>query len=83
MSADSPLGQTLGRTPSKASRRSGTAVLTIPDVHEARNWWYSPADRQIASLWAEHIRSDIILVDGVPDGYDPAKTAAKMRELMP
>jgi len=38
-----------------------------------------PADR---ALRADHIESDIILADGVPDGYDPAKTAAQMREFL-
>lgn len=61
----------------------GTAVvIAFPGIDEARNWWDSPAYRQIAHLRADHIESDIILVDGVPDGYDPAKTAAKMREFL-
>jgi uncharacterized protein (DUF1330 family) len=61
----------------------GAAVLiAFPGLDEARDWWDSPAYQQIAPLRADHIESDIILVDGVPDGYDPAKTAAKMREFL-
>jgi hypothetical protein len=33
-------------------------------------------------LRTDHVDGDIILVDGVPDGYDPAKTAARMREFL-
>jgi uncharacterized protein (DUF1330 family) len=57
-------------------------VIAFPDIDEARNWWDSPAYRQIVHLRTDHVPGDIILVDGVPDGYDPAKTAAKMRELL-
>jgi uncharacterized protein (DUF1330 family) len=57
-------------------------VIAFPGIDEVRSWWDSPAYRQIAPLRADHIDSDIILVDGIPDGYDPAETAAKMRELL-
>jgi uncharacterized protein (DUF1330 family) len=57
-------------------------VIAFPGIDEARSWWDSPAYRQIAPLRADHIDSDIILVDGIPDGYDPAEAAAKMRELL-
>jgi uncharacterized protein (DUF1330 family) len=57
-------------------------VIAFPGIDEARTWWDSPAYRQIAHLRTDHIDGDIILVDGVPGGYDPAKTAAKMRELL-
>jgi uncharacterized protein (DUF1330 family) len=57
-------------------------VIAFPGINEARGWWESPAYRQIVHLRTDHIDGDIILVDGVPDGYDPAKTAAKMREFL-
>ena len=57
-------------------------VIAFPGIDQARNWWDSPAYRQIVPLRASHVEGDIILVDGVPDGYDPAKTAAKMREFL-
>ena len=57
-------------------------VIAFPGIDEARDWWDSPAYQRIAPLRADHIDSDIIMVGGVPDGYDPAKAAAKMRELL-
>lgn len=57
-------------------------VIAFPGVAQARDWWDSPAYRRIAPLRSDHIDGDIILADGVPDGYDPAATAAKMRELL-
>jgi uncharacterized protein (DUF1330 family) len=57
-------------------------LIAFPGMDEARSWWDSPAYRQIAPLRTDHIESDIILVDGVPDGYEPGKTAARMRELL-
>ena len=57
-------------------------VIAFPGIDQARNWWDSPEYRQIAPLRADHIETDVILVDGVPDGYDPARTGAKMRELL-
>ena len=57
-------------------------VIAFPGIDAARDWWDSPAYQRIAPLRADHIESDIIMVGGVPDGYDPAKAAAKMRELL-
>lgn len=34
----------------------------------------------IAPLRSRHIEGDIIVVDGVPDGYDPSATAKLIRE---
>ncbi|MFF0383607.1 DUF1330 domain-containing protein [Streptomyces sp. NPDC004286] len=57
-------------------------LIGFPGITEARAWWDSPAYREIAPLRSRHIAGDIILVDGVPDGYDPATTAKAMREAM-
>ncbi|MEU4316582.1 DUF1330 domain-containing protein [Nocardia sp. NPDC024068] len=54
-------------------------MIGFPGIAEARAWWDSPAYREIAPLRSRHIAGDIILVDGVPAGYDPAATAAAMR----
>ncbi|GES29129.1 hypothetical protein San01_16160 [Streptomyces angustmyceticus] len=35
---------------------------------------------EILPLRTRHIEGDVVLVPGVPDGYDPAGTAAKVRE---
>jgi hypothetical protein len=41
------------------------------------------AYREIAPLRSRHIDGDIIMVDGVTADYDPATTAAAMREGLP
>ncbi|WP_406379938.1 DUF1330 domain-containing protein [Streptomyces sp. NBC_00197] len=58
-------------------------VIGFPGMAEARAWWESPAYREIAPLRSRHIEGDIILVPGVPEGYDPAVTAKAMREALP
>ncbi|MFJ5260510.1 DUF1330 domain-containing protein [Streptomyces sp. NPDC088387] len=55
-------------------------VIGFPGTAEARAWWDSPAYQEIAPLRARHIAGDIILVEGVPDGYDPARSAQTVRE---
>lgn len=54
-------------------------AIGFPSLEQAREWWNSPAYREIAPLRSRHIPSDIILVDGVPVDYDPAETARAMR----
>ncbi|ANH94897.1 MULTISPECIES: DUF1330 domain-containing protein [unclassified Streptomyces] len=58
-------------------------VIGFPGITEARAWWDSPAYREIAPLRSRHVEGDIILVAGVPEGYDPAATARAMREALP
>jgi hypothetical protein len=58
-------------------------VIGFPAIAEARAWWDSPAYREIAPLRSRHIEGDIILVPGVPEGYDPTVTARAMRETPP
>ncbi|MBN3932338.1 DUF1330 domain-containing protein [Streptomyces verrucosisporus] len=58
-------------------------VIGFPGIDEARAWWDSPAYREIAPLRSRHIAGDIILVEGVAEGYDPAATARAMREVLP
>lgn len=55
-------------------------VIGFPGIAEARAWWESPAYRDIAPLRSRHIEGDIVLVPGVPEGYDAAVTAKAMRE---
>ncbi|WP_231444378.1 DUF1330 domain-containing protein [Brevibacterium zhoupengii] len=54
-------------------------IIGFPSIDDARRWWDSPAYRRIAPLRSRHIASDIILVEGVPEGYDPSGTAQAMR----
>ncbi len=58
-------------------------VIAFPAIAEARAWWASPAYQEIAPLRSRHIDGDIILVDGVPEGYDATATAAAMRDALP
>ncbi|QIQ04724.1 DUF1330 domain-containing protein [Streptomyces liangshanensis] len=58
-------------------------VIGFPGIAEARDWWDSAAYQEIAPLRSRHIKGDIILVEGVPEGYDPAVTARAMREALP
>ncbi|MFI6146264.1 DUF1330 domain-containing protein [Streptomyces sp. NPDC051109] len=58
----------------------GTVViLGFPDIESARAWYDSPAYQALLPLRARHIPGELILVDGVPPGYDAAKTAAGLR----
>lgn len=57
-------------------------VIGFPSIAAARRWWDSPAYRRIAPLRSRHIDSDIILVEGVPAGYDPSGTAQAMRDSL-
>ncbi|MEU8350106.1 MULTISPECIES: DUF1330 domain-containing protein [unclassified Streptomyces] len=58
-------------------------MIGFPGAAEARAWWDSAAYREIAPLRSRHIEGDIILVEGVPEDYDPAATAKAMREALP
>lgn len=58
-------------------------VIGFPSLGDARAWWDSPAYQEIAPLRSRHIEGDIILVEGVPDGYDGAAFAASMRAALP
>jgi uncharacterized protein (DUF1330 family) len=58
-------------------------VIGFPGLAEARDWWDSTAYQEIAPLRSRHIEGDIILIEGVPEGYDPASTAKAMRETLP
>lgn len=58
-------------------------MIGFPGIGEARAWWDSTAYREIAPLRSRHIESNVILVEGVPEGYDPAVTAKAMRDALP
>ncbi|WP_251152929.1 DUF1330 domain-containing protein [Cellulosimicrobium sp. Marseille-Q4280] len=58
-------------------------VIGFPGIAEARAWWDSPAYQEIAPLRSRHVQGDIILVEGVPAGYDATATAEAMRQTAP
>jgi uncharacterized protein (DUF1330 family) len=57
-------------------------MIGFPGIDEARAWWESPAYQEIAPLRSRHIEGDIILVEGVPQDYDPTSTANAIREAL-
>ncbi|MFC8224383.1 DUF1330 domain-containing protein [Streptomyces sp. NPDC057287] len=58
-------------------------MIGFPGIAEARAWWGSPAYREIAPLRSRHIEGDIIIVEGVPEGYDPSAAVKAVREALP
>ncbi|MGH9112839.1 MAG: DUF1330 domain-containing protein [Acidimicrobiales bacterium] len=56
-------------------------VIEFPDVGAAQAWYDSPAYQAILPLRTDNIDGSAVIVDGVAPGYDPAKTAAALREL--
>lgn len=58
----------------------GSIVLIgFPDLEHARTWYDSPAYRAILRLRTDHIAGDVVLVDGVREGYDPRERAARLQ----
>ncbi|MEU3408084.1 DUF1330 domain-containing protein [Streptomyces sp. NPDC006670] len=55
-------------------------IIAFPDIERARAWYASPAYQEILPLRTRHISADILLVEGVPAGYDATRTAAAIRE---
>ncbi len=58
-------------------------VIRFPGIDESRAQWDPPAYQEIAPLRSRHIKGDIILVEGVPEGYDPRATAKALRDSPP
>ncbi|GAA2275569.1 hypothetical protein GCM10010402_34930 [Actinomadura luteofluorescens] len=57
-------------------------MIGFSGIAEARAWWDSPAYREIAPLRLRHIEGYIILVEGVPEDYDPAPAAQALRSAL-
>ena len=53
-------------------------VIGFPDLPAARAWYDSPAYAEIAPLRTRNSVGDVLLVDGVPDGYRAAAYADKL-----
>ncbi|MCX5228290.1 DUF1330 domain-containing protein [Streptomyces sp. NPDC006553] len=54
-------------------------IIGFPSYENARAWYDSAAYQALIPLRTRHMAGDILLVEGVADGYDPAATAAAMR----
>jgi uncharacterized protein (DUF1330 family) len=59
----------------------GTVVIIeFPDAGAAHAWYHSPAYQAILPLRTRNIDGSTLIVEGVAPGYDPAHTAAALRE---
>ncbi|MGW1868008.1 DUF1330 domain-containing protein [Streptomyces mauvecolor] len=56
-------------------------IIGFPGIEEARGWYDSAAYQELVPLRADHIPGDLVLVDGVGDGYDAGHTAAAYRAM--
>ncbi|MET8848801.1 DUF1330 domain-containing protein [Amycolatopsis sp. NPDC004625] len=54
-------------------------VIEFPSLAAAREWYDSPAYREILRMRADHIPGDLILVDGCGPDHDSAALAAALR----
>jgi uncharacterized protein (DUF1330 family) len=50
----------------------GLIVIEFPDRDTLKDWYQSEAYRAILPLRTRNTEMDVIVVDGVPPGYDPA-----------
>ncbi len=66
----------------EGSWEEDVVMIGFPGLDEARAWWDSAAYQEIAPLRKRHLDGDIILIKGVPEGYDATKTAAALRDLL-
>ncbi|GGP89637.1 DUF1330 domain-containing protein [Streptomyces roseolilacinus] len=54
-------------------------LISFPSLDHARRWYDSEEYQALLPLRTRHIDGDVLFVDGVPEGYDPATTAAAIR----
>ncbi|MET0233504.1 MAG: DUF1330 domain-containing protein [Kibdelosporangium sp.] len=56
-------------------------LIEFPSIEDAREWYNSPAYREILRLRADHLVGDLILVDGAGPDHDSAALAGRLRAL--
>ncbi|CAL9304510.1 DUF1330 domain-containing protein [Streptomyces sp. NPDC095602] len=54
-------------------------IIVFPSMERARRWYESEDYQALLPLRTRHMQGDLLLIDGVAEGYDPAKTAAAIR----
>jgi uncharacterized protein (DUF1330 family) len=54
-------------------------IIEFPSAEAARAWYASPAYQELLPLRTNNVRGDVIIVEAVPEGYDPRATAAAFR----
>ncbi|MFI8855004.1 DUF1330 domain-containing protein [Streptomyces sp. NPDC053499] len=57
----------------------GVVIIAFPDRESVHAWYASPAYQELLPLRTAHIDGDVVIVDGVPDDYDPASMATVFR----
>jgi uncharacterized protein (DUF1330 family) len=57
-------------------------LIEFPDAAAARAWYASPGYQQILPLRTAHLVGDVVIVEGVPAGYDPAGKADDFRAAL-
>jgi len=53
-------------------------LIEFPDLEAVRAWWTSPEYLEIKHLRTDHMLADIVLFEGLPEGYRAAETAKKL-----
>jgi hypothetical protein len=56
----------------------GVIVIEFPDSGRVEGWYESAAYREIAHLRTDNFEMDVIMVDGVPDGYRADKSITNL-----
>ncbi|MFE7774067.1 DUF1330 domain-containing protein [Streptomyces sp. NPDC057445] len=54
-------------------------IIGFPSLEAARGWYDSEAYQVLVPLRTRHMAGDVMLIDGVPPGYEAAGTAARLR----
>lgn len=55
-------------------------IIAFPSMDAARGWYDSPAYQELIPLRTRHMAGDVLLIDGVPDGYRASATADRLRQ---
>ncbi|MER5753371.1 DUF1330 domain-containing protein [Streptomyces sp. NPDC002088] len=67
------------RTVPEGSWPEALVIIVFPSYADAQAWYHSPAYQELLPLRTRHIDGDVLLIDGVPEDYDPAATARALR----
>ncbi|MFE0105504.1 DUF1330 domain-containing protein [Streptomyces sp. NPDC059009] len=57
-------------------------VVEFPDMGSLKEWYASAAYQEIVRLRTDHIRGNMMFVDGVAEDYDARRTAAALRATL-
>ncbi|TDC88086.1 DUF1330 domain-containing protein [Actinomadura sp. 7K507] len=57
----------------------GYVLIEFPDMDNARAWYESDAYQAILPMRTDHMEGTAVLLQGVPDGYDPTATVKAIR----